>query len=159
MYPSVVTPLLQMHSRPFPATFTPWTLLMNQIMTGCALTSPACQMATLLSSIHKHTVKPLRPPVTLQLQLQALMHPRVPYPACHTHLRTPHMPQLLYSTRRLLGSLHKPPMSLGVCSLVQLGSRGMPQMSMLGTVPESTLGMTEAAGILLSSSTGTHMCM
>ena len=95
----------------------------------------------------------------LQLQLQALMRPRALYPACHTHLLTPHMPQLLYSTLRLLGGLHKPPMSLGVCSLVQLGSRGMPQMGLLEIVPESMLGMTEAAGILLSSSTGTHMCM
>ena len=159
MCSSVSTPLLQMHSSSFPATSPPWTLLMNQIMTGCALTSPACQMATLLLSTHKHTLKPLRPPVTHQLQLQALMHPKAPHPACHTHLHTPHMAQLLYSTQRLLGGLHKPPMTLGLCSLVQLGSRGMPQMGMLGTVPESTVGMTEAAGILLSISTGTHTCM
>ena len=159
MYTFVATPLLQMHSRSFPATSPPWTLLMSQTTTGCALTSPACQMATLLLSIHKHTGKLLRPPAMLQLQPQALMHPRAPYPACHTHLHTLHMAQLLYSTPRLLGRPHKPPMSLGLCSPVQRGSRGMPQMGMSGTVSESMLGMTEAAGILLSISTGTQMCM
>ena len=69
------------------------------------------------------------------------------------------MAQRLYSTLKLLGGLHKPPMSLGFCSLVQLGSRDIPQMGMLQVVPGSMLGMTKAAGILFSISTGTQMCM